>query len=261
MQRSLETLKAEKEKEEEKKKKHKDEDNMYHTLQEEVREYELRCVFERGRVSVLEDKVTVIIDQNTVGFEVAPGSISEMKQELTRLRKLTENNTRTYTNYSKMLKDHDSKRLISFADEEERLQKEFGRLQAEMIDNERKYMRTDNHVQNHFNLRLAAEVDRLRKEHETLKAELTNIEIKLTSETKTLLIDRRMLEAEKDKLDKHLADKESELSKQNNELQLLKKNYNTSEDKCKEHEQTIARNNDKLEGMTRVAEKDIQNQW
>ncbi|XP_052791656.1 uncharacterized protein LOC128225798 [Mya arenaria] len=226
-------------------KRHKDEDNMYHTLQEEVREYELRCVFERGRVSVLEDKVTVIIDQNTVGFEVAPGSISEMKQELTRLRKLTENNTRTYTNYSKMLKDHDSKRLISFADEEERLQKEFGRLQAEMIDNERK---------------LAAEVDRLRKEHETLKAELTNIEIKLTSETKTLLIDRRMLEAEKDKLDKHLADKESELSKQNNELQLLKKNYNTSEDKCKEHEQTIARNNDKLEGMTRVAEKDIQNQ-
>ncbi|WAQ98516.1 hypothetical protein MAR_022889 [Mya arenaria] len=223
----------------------KDEEEMYHTLQEDVRQYELRCAFECGRVSVLEEKVTVIIDENTVGFEVAPESISEMKQELTRLSKLTENNTRTYTNYSKMLKDLDSKRLTSFADEEERLQKEFGMLQAEMIDNERK---------------LTAEVDRLRKEHETLKADMTNKKKKLTAETKTLMIDNGRLQADNDKLGKHLKDKESELSKQKNDLQLLKERCNTSETKCKELEKSIAMKNDNLKGMIELGKKDMRNQ-
>ncbi|XP_052793948.1 myosin-2 heavy chain-like isoform X2 [Mya arenaria] len=187
----------------------KTEEELYNSLQDEIRKYGMHCDVESGKVFVLAKNVKVIIEETTVGLEVTPASINTLEQELTMLTKLTENKKEQHNNYLKLLKDHDSNMRLSFAEKETQLRKELESLKAEMIGKD-----------NNF----AEKKGKLEKELAILKAKMVD--------TKNSLTDMR-----------------SKLSEQEKNLQYFETKFNESKVKRKEQKQAMKNMSQALDEM------------
>ncbi|WAQ98488.1 hypothetical protein MAR_022861 [Mya arenaria] len=176
----------------------KTEEELYNSLQDEIRKYGMHCDVESGKVFVLAKNVKVIIEETTVGLEVTPASINTLEQELTMLTKLTENKKEQHNNYLKLLKDHDSNMRLSFAEKETQLRKELESLKAEMIGKD-----------NNF----AEKKGKLEKELAILKAKMVDTKNRMTAGTNELQKDKERLVADKDTLDKQQQDDINKLQK------------------------------------------------